>query len=124
MIKQQFQYLNCSFQGGDPPPPKLCDWTRLQVKHLSKNTTDATILTNRAIGETVFVHKIPLPDYVFEIKRFQFRYDNQYSSRLVFKIRALIEGSNVFHIRSSLKGWFCKGLIYIAAHRKNSKFSL
>jgi hypothetical protein len=26
-------------------PPKLCEGTRLQVKHLSKNITEATVLT-------------------------------------------------------------------------------
>jgi ATP-dependent DNA helicase PIF1 len=53
-------------------PPKLCNGTRLKVKTLHRNIVEATVLTERAKGETVFVPRIPLipNDLLFEFKRF------------------------------------------------------
>ncbi|XP_025421005.1 uncharacterized protein LOC112691082 [Sipha flava] len=55
-------------------PPKLCNRTRLKVKALHRNIVEATILTECAKGETVFVPRIPLilNDHPFEFKRLQF----------------------------------------------------
>ncbi|XP_057341623.1 ATP-dependent DNA helicase pif1-like [Microplitis mediator] len=55
-------------------PPKLCNGTRLQVKHLHKNIIEATILTGKHEGEVVFIPRIPLvpSDYHFNFKRLQF----------------------------------------------------
>ncbi|XP_044591373.1 uncharacterized protein LOC123269604 [Cotesia glomerata] len=55
-------------------PPKLCNGTRLQVKILHKNVIEATIITGKYQGETVFIPRIPLipSDYHFEFKRLQF----------------------------------------------------
>jgi hypothetical protein len=41
-------------------PLKLCNGTRLQVKHLRKKVTEITILTEYAKVETVFIPRIPL----------------------------------------------------------------
>jgi ATP-dependent DNA helicase PIF1 len=56
-------------------PPKLCDGTVVQVKHLRKNTIEATILTEYLKVETLFIPRIDslIPtDYPFEFKRFHF----------------------------------------------------
>jgi ATP-dependent DNA helicase PIF1 len=41
-------------------PPKLCNGTRLCVKKLLGNVIEATILTGKGEGETVFIPWIPL----------------------------------------------------------------
>ena len=55
-------------------PPKLCNGTRLTVKHLFPHVIEATIITPSGRGESVFVPRIPLipTDYPFEFKRLQF----------------------------------------------------
>jgi hypothetical protein len=41
-------------------PPTLCDGTRLEVEHLNKNISEATILTEYAKREIEFIPKIPI----------------------------------------------------------------
>jgi ATP-dependent DNA helicase PIF1 len=55
-------------------PPKLCNGTRLCVKKMLGNVIEATILTGKGEGETVFIPRIPLipSDLPFHFKRFQF----------------------------------------------------
>jgi ATP-dependent DNA helicase PIF1 len=61
---------------------KLCNGTRLCVKKMLGNVTEATILTGKGEGETVFIPRIPLipTDLPFNFKRLQFL------SRLAFAI--------------------------------------
>jgi hypothetical protein len=47
MIKQQLFFQNCSFQGRYYPP-KLCDGTRLLVKHSRRNIIENMLLTQYA----------------------------------------------------------------------------
>jgi hypothetical protein len=56
------------------PLLQLCNGTRLQVKHLRKNIVEATVLTEYAKGEIVFISRILLIpfDYTFEFKCLQF----------------------------------------------------
>uniref|UniRef100_A0A0L8GM53 DNA helicase n=1 Tax=Octopus bimaculoides TaxID=37653 RepID=A0A0L8GM53_OCTBM len=77
------EYLN-SFEPPRIPPrelflkklnlPKLCDVTRLIVKTLSPNVTEATIITGCVSGRKVFVPTIPIKptDKPCEFKRTQF----------------------------------------------------
>ncbi|XP_036365352.1 uncharacterized protein LOC118766188 [Octopus sinensis] len=53
--------------------PKLCNGTRLIVKTLSPNVTEATIITGCVSGEEVFIPRIPIKptDMPFEFKRTQ-----------------------------------------------------
>lgn len=55
-------------------PPKLCNGTRLAIKKLYSNIIEATIITGCAMGEVVFIPRIPLmpTDLPFEFKRLQF----------------------------------------------------
>ena len=55
-------------------PPKLCNGTRLSIKHLLPHVIEATILTGCAKGEDVFIPRIPLipTDMPFDFKRLQF----------------------------------------------------
>ncbi|GFV85398.1 ATP-dependent DNA helicase [Trichonephila clavipes] len=55
-------------------PPELCNGTKLQLKNLSNNVIEATILTGKYEGEVVFIPRIPLiPSvYHFEFKRIQY----------------------------------------------------
>uniref|UniRef100_A0A0L8I3J0 DNA helicase Pif1-like 2B domain-containing protein n=1 Tax=Octopus bimaculoides TaxID=37653 RepID=A0A0L8I3J0_OCTBM len=55
-------------------PPKLCNRTRLVVKTLSPNVTEATIINGCASGEEVFILSILVKptDMPFESKRIQF----------------------------------------------------
>jgi ATP-dependent DNA helicase PIF1 len=55
-------------------PPKLCNSTRLCVKMMLGNVTEATILTRKGEGETVFILRIPLipTGLPFNFKRLQF----------------------------------------------------
>lgn len=41
-------------------PPKLCNGTRLQVKSLLPHVIEAVIFTGSAIGEIVFIPRIPM----------------------------------------------------------------
>ncbi|XP_067945089.1 ATP-dependent DNA helicase PIF1-like [Watersipora subatra] len=54
--------------------PRLCNGTRLIIKNLSPNLICATVLTGAAMGEQVFIPRIPLiPTNVpFQLKRIQF----------------------------------------------------
>ena len=54
--------------------PRLCNGTRLIIKNLSPNLICATVLTGAAMGEKVFISKIPLiPTNVpFQFKHLQF----------------------------------------------------
>ena len=55
-------------------PPKLCNGTRLRVKALHRTVIEATVFTDCAQGESVFIPRIPLipSDYPFEFQRLQF----------------------------------------------------
>ena len=55
-------------------PPRLCNGTRLCVKHPHNNVIEATILTGASKGEIVLIPRIPLipTDLFFEFKRLQF----------------------------------------------------
>ncbi|XP_067945211.1 ATP-dependent DNA helicase PIF1-like [Watersipora subatra] len=54
--------------------PRLCNGTRLVIENLSPNLFCATVLTGAAMGEKVFIPRIPLiPTNVpFQFKRIQF----------------------------------------------------
>ena len=55
-------------------PPRLCNGTRLCVKHFYPNVIEATIVTGCGRGDDVFIPRIPLipTDLPFEFKRLQF----------------------------------------------------
>ena len=55
-------------------PPKLCNGTRLKVVSLQRNVIEAEILTGCAMGERVFIPRIPLipNNFPFQFKRVQF----------------------------------------------------
>jgi ATP-dependent DNA helicase PIF1 len=55
-------------------PPKLCNGTRLCVKKMLGNVIEATILTGKGEGETVFIPRIPLipTELLSNFKRLQF----------------------------------------------------
>ncbi|GFW73038.1 ATP-dependent DNA helicase [Trichonephila clavipes] len=55
-------------------PPRLCNGTRLSVKKLMNNITEATILNGKHKGEHVLLPRIPMipTDTPFQFKRLQF----------------------------------------------------
>ena len=55
-------------------PPKMCNGTRLIVKHMFPHVIEATIISASGKGESVFIPRIPLipTDLPFEFKRIQF----------------------------------------------------
>lgn len=55
-------------------PPKLCNETRLDVKKLSPNLVEATIISGKCKGEEVLIPRIPVisTDLPFDFKRLQF----------------------------------------------------
>jgi ATP-dependent DNA helicase PIF1 len=55
-------------------PPKLCNGTRLCVKKLMPNVTEATVFTGGARGEDVYIPRIPLipSNMPFDFKRLQY----------------------------------------------------
>jgi ATP-dependent DNA helicase PIF1 len=55
-------------------PPKRCNGTRLCVRKILGNVIEATLLTGKGEGETVFILRIPLipTDLAFNFKRLQF----------------------------------------------------
>ncbi|XP_045536286.1 uncharacterized protein LOC106720810 [Papilio machaon] len=54
--------------------PRLCNGTRLQIKHLGHNIITCTIMTGMAKGENVLIPRIPIipTDLPFQFKRLQF----------------------------------------------------
>ena len=57
-----------------PPPPRLCNGTRLAVKRLMPHVIEATIFTGCGQGEDVFIPCIPVipTDMPFDFRRLQF----------------------------------------------------
>uniref|UniRef100_A0A0L8I7K0 DNA helicase Pif1-like 2B domain-containing protein n=1 Tax=Octopus bimaculoides TaxID=37653 RepID=A0A0L8I7K0_OCTBM len=55
-------------------PSKPCNSTRLIIKKMMLTVSETTILTGKASGELVFIHRISLipPDMPFQYKRLQF----------------------------------------------------
>ncbi|XP_054708557.1 ATP-dependent DNA helicase PIF1-like [Uloborus diversus] len=55
-------------------PPNLCNGTRMSVKKLHNNITEATVLTGPAAGTDVLIPRIPIipSDISFQFKRLQF----------------------------------------------------
>lgn len=95
--------------------PKLCNGTRLIVKHLHNNIIEATILSGKSAGEDVLIPRIPLipSDMPFEFRRLQF------PVRLAFAMtinKAQGQSLNVagVHLEPSC---FSHGQLYVACSR-------
>lgn len=61
--------------------PKLCNGTRLCIKNLQNNIIEASIMTGKEKGKTVFIPRIPLisTELPFRFKRLQFPVKLAYS---------------------------------------------
>jgi ATP-dependent DNA helicase PIF1 len=103
-------------------PPKLCNGTMLCVKKMLGNVIEATILTGKGEGETVFIPRIPLipTDVPFNIKRLQF------PMRLAFAITInKSQGQSIKYCGVDLKSpCFSHGQLYVACSRVGSPKNL
>ena len=61
--------------------PKLCNGTRMIIKQLSNNITEAELMTEKHRGHAVFIPKIPMmsAELPFQFKRLQFPIKLAYS---------------------------------------------
>ncbi|XP_067944956.1 ATP-dependent DNA helicase PIF1-like [Watersipora subatra] len=102
--------------------PKLCNGTRLIIGNLSPNLTCATVLTGAAMGEKVFIPRIPLiPTNVpFQFKRIQFPVRLSFASTINKSQGQTLKTVGI-HL---LTPCFSHGHLYVALSRVGSKNGL
>ena len=103
-------------------PPKLCNGTRLSIKHLLPHVIEATILTGCAKGEDVFIPRIPLipTDMPFDFKRLQF------PIRLAFAMSINKAQGQSLKVAGIVleEACFAHGQLYVACSRVGSPTNL
>ena len=103
-------------------PPMLCNGTRLCVKKMLPNVLEATILTGKEKGKTVFIPRIPLipTDLPFSFKRLQL------PVRLAFSMTInKSQGQTIRCCGINLKSpCFSHGQLYVACSRVGSPKNL
>ncbi|XP_040197569.1 uncharacterized protein LOC120930449 [Rana temporaria] len=102
--------------------PKLCNGTRLCVKNMLPNVLEATILTGKGKGETVFIPRIPLipTDLPFTFKRLQLQVTLAFSITINKS-----QGQSIWYCGVDLRSpCFSHGQLYVACSRVGSPNSL
>jgi ATP-dependent DNA helicase PIF1 len=93
--------------------PKFCNGTSVSVKKMLGNVIEATILTGKGEGETVFIPRIPLipTDLPFNFKRLHF------PVRLAFAITInKSQGQSIKYCAVDLRSpCFSHGQLYVVA---------
>lgn len=102
--------------------PKLCNGTRLCIKRLQNNIIEASIMTGKEKGKTVFIPRIPLisTELPFSFKRLQFPVKLAYSMTI-----NKAQGQTFRYCGVNLKeSCFSHGQLYVACSRVGSPENL
>ncbi|CAH1102888.1 unnamed protein product [Psylliodes chrysocephalus] len=114
---------------------KLCNGTRLCIKQLQNNIIEASIMTGKEKGQTVFIPRIPLISngLPFTFKRLQFPVKLAYSITVnkaqgqIFQYCGVDLKEPCFahaHICRMLTSWIISTFIYLQSKQQNYKCSV